>query len=77
MKKILPRNFIFALLLGLMFTSTVLADTASAVTKQQADSAVSVLNITKRLRHCCPPCKNSVVRDEQISSVIASKKNDP
>lgn len=77
MKKIIPANFIFAMLFGLILTSTILADTASYVTKQQADSAVSVLTITKRLRHFCAPCKNNVVRDEQISSVIATKTDDP
>jgi hypothetical protein len=77
MKKVFPRNFIFALVFGLMSASIALADTAVYVTKQQADSAVSVLNITKRLKHFCAPCKNSAVRDEQITSVVASKTDDP
>lgn len=77
MKKVFPRNFILALFFGLMSASIALADTASYVTKQQADSAVSVLNITKRLKHFCAPCKNAVIREEQINSVIAAKTNDP
>ena len=77
MKKALPRNFIFALLFGLMISTTVLADTASLVTKHQADSAASVLNITKRLKHFCAPCKNGTIREEQINSVAAARTNDP
>jgi hypothetical protein len=75
--KVMLKKPILALIIGLIFTSAVLADTAVYVTKQQADAAVSVLNITKRLRHFCAPCDNEVVRDEQITSVVASKTDDP
>ncbi len=75
--KIMLKRTILAVVIGLVFTSAVFADTAVYVTKQQADSAVSVLNITKRLKHFCALCKDQSIRDEQITSVIAAKTDDP
>lgn len=73
MRKFIFSKFIVVVLLGLMFASTVFADKASYVTKAQADKAVETLNITKRIRHFCAPCEDGVMKDEQITSAIASK----
>ncbi|GEM_PF-1226399 len=71
------KRYILAAIISLiLFSTTVFADVASVVTKPQADKAVEVLNITKRLRHFCAPCKNGVVWDEQITSVIAFKNGE-
>ncbi len=73
MKGIIIRKSIFTILVGLVFSVSVFADTLSYVTKQQADAAVSVLNITKRVKHFCPPCENSVVREESYTTAVAEK----
>jgi len=76
MKKAIIGKFILVLFIGLTFSSSIFADTVSYVNKQQADTAVSALNITKRIKHFCAPCKNGIVRDEQIDSVYASKADE-
>lgn len=76
MKKVIFQRFVYVVLFGLMLSTSVFADTAMLVTKAQADAAVSVLNITKRIRHFCPPCSKPEIRDEQYDRAIASKADE-
>lgn len=76
MTKVLLRKSVLVAFFCFVLVSSVFADVAMYVTKSQADSAVSVLNITKRLRHFCAPCQNSVVKDEQIITVIAAQSDE-
>lgn len=75
MKSTLFQRFVYLILLGLMLSTSVFADTVTLVTKTQADAAVSVLNITKRIKHFCPPCSKPEIRDEQYETAIALSAN--
>lgn len=75
MKRVFLRNSIFAFLFALALSVNAYADKASYVTKAQADSAVAILNITKRLAHFCAPCRDKSAQDEQIGTVAAVQGN--
>ena len=73
MKRVFLHRYFFAIVVGLVLVQGAFADKASYVTKPQAEAAAATLRGVGQIKHFCAPCRDAVVRDERVASVVVSK----
>lgn len=72
----LMKKVFTAIALAVLIVTTVLADQAAWITKEQAEKAAAFLKDKKEIRHYCAPCDDKGDKVEAINTVDTAKIQD-